>query len=147
MHGSLAMGEIVPREQPCILVVDDDPGIRRLIVSTLRRDGYTLTEAQNGQEALDAMRQGNEDLVLLDLMMPHVSGWDVLRIRKTAPELRRIPVIVITAAGGPEMAEVVAGGVFAVLPKPFDLPALHAIVKSCLAHEHGDDQPDSTRIG
>jgi CheY-like chemotaxis protein len=113
--------------------VDDDPTIRRLIVTALRRDGYKLTEARNGREALDAMRTGTEDLVLLDLMMPEVSGWEVLRIRKANPELCRIPVIVISANHGPEVVEVVASGICALLPKPFELSALHALVRTCLA--------------
>ncbi|HUP45445.1 MAG TPA: response regulator [Thermoanaerobaculia bacterium] len=124
--------EHAAREAPCILVVDDDPSIRRLIISTLRRDGYTLTEARNGREALDAMRRGDEDLVLLDLMMPEVTGWDVLRIREASPDLRRIPVIVITAAYGPELSEALGNGICALLPKPFDLAVLQAIVRTCL---------------
>lgn len=131
--------EIQPKEHPCILVVDDDPSIRKLIVRTLRRSGYTLSEARNGQEALDAMRSGTEDLVLLDLMMPEVSGWDVLRIRKENRELQRIPVIVITANQGPEIAEAIGGGICALLPKPFELATLQALVASCLAHTHGTD--------
>jgi CheY-like chemotaxis protein len=131
--------EIQPKEHPSILVVDDDPTIRKLIVRTLSRDGYALTEAKNGQEALEAMRSGTEDLVLLDLMMPEVSGWDVLRVRKENRELQRIPVIVITANQGPEIAEAVGAGICALLPKPFELASLHALVESCLAHPHGPD--------
>ena len=126
-------------ERSCILVVDDDSSIRRLIVSSLRREGYTLTEAQNGEEALEAMRKGNEDLVLLDLMMPGVSGWDVLRIRGASPDLQRIPVIVITAAHGPEAAQAVDSGISALLPKPFDLALLHTLVRRCLTWAHGPD--------
>lgn len=127
-----------PRAQPCILVVDDDPSIRQLIVTTLRRDGYSLTEAENGREALEAMRRGNEDLVLLDLMMPEVSGWDVLRVRKESSDLQRIPVIVITAAHGAEVADAVSGGICALLPKPFELEKLHLLVRNCLAAHEGD---------
>ena len=119
--------------QPCILVVDDDSNIRKLIVTTLRREGYTLSEAHNGREALEAMRSGTEDLVLLDLMMPEVSGWDVLRIREQDAALRRIPVIVITANHGAEVSEAVDSGICALLPKPFALATLHALVKTCLA--------------
>lgn len=125
-------------ERPCILVVDDDPSIRKLIVTTLRRDGYSLSEAENGREALEAMQAGKEDLVLLDLMMPEVSGWDVLRIRKNDSELRRIPVIVITANHGPEVGDALASGICALLPKPFELTTLHALVKTCLSHDHSE---------
>jgi CheY-like chemotaxis protein len=128
-----------PENPPCILVVDDDVSIRKLIVTSLRREGYKLTEAQNGREALDVMRGGDEDLVLLDLMMPEVSGWEVLRIRKDNPDLRRIPVIVISANHGPDVSEAVASGICALLPKPFELAALHALVRSCLSHEHSEE--------
>lgn len=121
-----------PSPPACILVYDD-PAIRRLIATSLRRDGYTLTEARNGREALEAMERGTESLVLLDLMMPEVSGWDVLRIRNERPELRSIPVIVITASHGPELDEVVGSGICALLPKPFKLATLHETVRSCLA--------------
>jgi CheY-like chemotaxis protein len=121
----------------CVLVVDDDVGIRKLIVSSLRREGYTLHEARNGREALSAMESGGEELVLLDLMMPEVSGWEVLRIRKEKPELRRIPVIVISANSGPEIADAISSGICALLPKPFELETLHALVRTCLAHTHG----------
>lgn len=124
---------------PCILVVDDDVSIRKLIVTSLRREGYKLNEAVNGREALDAMRGGDEDLVLLDLMMPEVSGWEVLRIRRENAELRRIPVIVISANHGPDVSEAVSSGICALLPKPFELAALHALVRSCLMHEHGEE--------
>lgn len=120
-------------EHPCILVVDDDPTIRRLIVSTLGRAGYSLTEAGNGREALDAMRRGTEDLVLLDLMMPELTGWDVLRIRGETPALQQIPVIVITANHVPGLRETLGSGVCALLGKPFDLSELLSLVRSCLA--------------
>lgn len=117
---------------PCILVVDDDPNIRRLIMAALRRDGYVFCEAANGAEALDVMRSSEVDLVVLDLMMPHVSGWDVLKEREHDPKLREIPVIVVSASRGPELATAVDKGICAFLPKPFDIPALNSLVKGCL---------------
>lgn len=62
-----------------------------MIRAALRRDGYVVYEARNGREALDAMRARRGDLVVLDLMMPEVSGWDVLETRAADAELRRIP--------------------------------------------------------
>ena len=126
----------VSGDSPSVLVVDDDPAIRTLIVSSLRRDGYHLSEAANGREALEAMRRTRQDVVLLDLMMPEVSGWDVLRARKDDPELLTSAVIVVTATHDPKLAEAVASGICALLPKPFELATLHAIVRSCLAHGH-----------
>lgn len=129
----MSVGEtaVQPHEHT-VLVVDDDPNIRRMIVASLRRDGYTFLEAPNGREALDLMRSGHPDVVVLDLMMPVVSGWDVLRERMDDVELRRIPVIIVSANKDPEVATVVDQGICAFLPKPFDIGALSALVRSCI---------------
>jgi CheY-like chemotaxis protein len=124
-------------QAPCILVVDDDPNIRRLIVAALRRDGYSFCEAANGAEALDVMRTRDVSLVVLDLMMPHVSGWDVLKEREHDTKLSEIPVIVVSASRGPELATAVDKGICAFLPKPFDIPALNSLVKGCLHEQLG----------
>ena len=65
----------------CVLVVDDDVSIRRLIATALRRDGFAFTEAGNGKEALEIMRRDHPSVVVLDLMMPVLSGWEVLKER------------------------------------------------------------------
>ena len=98
-----------------VLVVDDDPNIRRMIVAALKRDGYEFLEAPNGREALDTMRAEHPNVVVLDLMMPILSGWDVLRERAGDDALRRIPVIVISANRDPEVATAVAQGICAFL--------------------------------
>ncbi len=116
-----------------VLVVDDDPNIRGLIVAALKRDGYTFLEAPNGREALDLMRSEHPDVVVLDLMMPILSGWDVLRERSAEPELQRIPVILVSANRDPEVATAVSQGICAFLPKPFDIGALSALVRSCIS--------------
>lgn len=115
-----------------VLVVDDDPNIRRMIVAALKRDGYDFLEAPNGREALDMMRAEHPNVVVLDLMMPILSGWDVLRERADDPALRSIPVIIISANRDPEVATAVAQGICAFLPKPFDIGALSALVRSCI---------------
>jgi CheY-like chemotaxis protein len=86
-----------------VLVVDDDPSIRKMVIAALKRDvaGYTFAEAGNGRDALDVMRGQLPDVVVLDLMMPIVSGWDVLRERAGDEDLRKIPVIVVSANRDP----------------------------------------------
>ena len=82
-----------------------------MLVTCLRRRGFQLLEARNGREALAEMRAGNADLVVMDLMMPEVSGWEVLRERVADPSLRRIPMIVVTANNSCEVtADVLAKG-------------------------------------
>lgn len=125
-------GEEVAGKAYCVLVVDDDPSIRRMIVAALKRDGYTFCEAPNGKEALELMRHEHPNVVVLDLMMPVLSGWDVLQARELEPELKQIPVIVISANRAPEVATAVDKGICAFLPKPFDIGALGALVRSCL---------------
>lgn len=115
-----------------VLIADDDPNIRRIIALSLQKEGYQTTDASDGREALEVMRAGQADLVLLDLMMPKVTGWEVLSERAAAHELRKIPVIVMTAEPGEGIAKIPNDGTCALLAKPFDLTALQALVKSCL---------------
>lgn len=131
--------------QDTVLVADEDAGIRSLLCASLRREGYAIQEARNGREALEQMAGQKSDVVLLDLMMPEVSGWEVLEKRRSEPALQKIPVIVISAHRGPDLGVVLASEVCAVLPKPFDLDVLHAVVRTCLAHEHGADAQN--RVG
>jgi CheY-like chemotaxis protein len=117
-----------------VLIAEDDASIRRMLTVSLRKQGYRTTEACDGGEALAAMRAGQTDLVVLDLMMPKVTGWQVLAERAAEPELRKIPVIVVTAERGDDVAKVLNAGISALLPKPFSLEALQALVKSALDH-------------
>lgn len=119
--------------QARVLVVDDDAAIRRMIVAALRREGaYEFLEAANGKEGLDLMRGEHPDVVVLDLMMPILSGWDVLRERAHDADIRKIPVILVSANRDPEIATAVDAGICAFLPKPFDITALSALVRSCI---------------
>ncbi|HEX3580760.1 MAG TPA: response regulator, partial [Thermoanaerobaculia bacterium] len=118
--------------QARVLVVDDDSAIRRMIIAALRREGYSFLEAANGKDALDLMRGEHPDVVVLDLMMPILSGWDVLRERAHDAAMRKIPVIIVSANRDPEIATAVNAGICAFLPKPFDIAALSALVRSCI---------------
>jgi DNA-binding response OmpR family regulator len=123
-----------PATKHRVLIVDDDPGIRRLLVAFLKRRGFELLEASNGREALVAMRAGRAEIVVIDLMMPEVSGWDVLRERETEPPLLALPMIVVTAGNVAQVEVKVADShVWAVIGKPFDLDRLLFSVTACLA--------------
>ena len=135
-HNSSAVAVSVAEQigkQARVLVVDDDAAIRRMIVAALRREGtYAFSEAGNGKDALDLMRGEHPDVVVLDLMMPILSGWDVLRERSHDASIRKIPVILVSANRDPEIATAVDSGICAFLPKPFDIAALSALVRSCI---------------
>ena len=103
-----------------------------MIMAALKRDGYCFVEAANGREALDAMRREKPSAVVLDLMMPIASGWDVLRERAEDPVLMSIPVIVVSATRSPELASAMGQGICAFLPKPFDISVLASLVRSCV---------------
>ena len=111
----------------CILVADDDAAIRELLKQMLEDDGYQVEEAATGQEALDGLKSGNYDLLLLDMRMPGMTGLDVLKeLRATQGEL---PVILMTAHGSPNIAiQASSLGAYGYITKPFDLDdVLHQI--------------------
>jgi len=80
-----------------VVCVEDEPEIIDLIRLILGRKGFDLTGATGGVEGLDTIRRVKPDLVLLDLMMPDMDGWEVYQQMKADPELKHIPVIVVTA--------------------------------------------------
>ena len=80
-----------------ILIVDDDPNALRLIGYALQRQGYEIIVAQDGQQALDKVQSENPNLIILDIMMPEVDGYEVLRRLRTSPATARVPVILFTA--------------------------------------------------
>src|SRR6185503_19613375 len=82
---------------PTVLVVDDDDDLRGSLCATLEDAGYAVTSANDGEHALRQMEKGTPDLLLLDLMMPNGSGWDVLEALRSAPKEPPVPVVIISA--------------------------------------------------
>ena len=79
-----------------ILIVEDDGNIRELLRLYLEREGYEITEAANGEEGVELWRKINPDMILLDVMMPIMDGWQVCKIiRKES----KVPIIIMTAKG------------------------------------------------
>jgi sigma-B regulation protein RsbU (phosphoserine phosphatase) len=116
-----------------ILVVDDIEMNRDLLSRRLRRLGHDVRIAIDGRDALDAMRRDEMDLVLLDIMMPEMNGYEVLEHMKGDATLRHVPVVMVSALD--EMASVVRCielGAEDYLPKPFDPVLLRARVGACL---------------
>src|SRR5205814_6106683 len=101
-----------------ILVVDDDPAIRQLLTDVLEIEGYEVTVAADGQAAVQLVAVSRPDFVVLDVMMPHLDGYGVLReIRARAGE--PVPVLMLTAAEPESAARAWSGGVDYYLAKPF----------------------------
>jgi len=123
-----------------ILVVDDNELNRDLLTRRLRRDGHTVIVAEHGRAALDRLAQQPFDLVLLDIMMPELTGYEVLEIMKGDATLAHIPVVMITAATEEEsIVRCLLLGADDHLPKPFNPAILRARVGSSLAKKRLHD--------
>ena len=117
-----------------ILIVEDDAALRETLSQILSDEGYDLLTARDGLEAVNCLKKGKRpDVILLDLSMPVVNGWEFRMFQKRDPELAPIPVILITA-GGYSREEVAWLEPSALIPKPVDLPhLLSAIRKFCVS--------------
>ena len=127
---------------PALLVVDDNEDNRYVLSQQLNIQGYdNITIATNGHEALNNLRSKSFDLVLLDIMMPDLNGYEVLERMRSSPELRNIPVIMISGIG--ELDSVVRCielGAEDYLPKPFEPTLLRARVRATLERKRLHDQ-------
>jgi two-component system OmpR family response regulator len=114
-----------------LLVVDDDPGICALIVAVFRRFNYSVEAAFNGEDAIRKIRSTHYSAVVLDLMLPRMNGFEVLReLRSFTPELLS-RTVVVTAAADSTLKHFDRTQVFKVIRKPFDLFELVSTVKEC----------------
>jgi CheY-like chemotaxis protein len=114
-----------------VLVVDDEPDIREAVSELLAEEGYEVQSARDGAEALRKARSFHPSVVLLDLMMPGMNGWEFRAQQKDDPELSGIPIIVVSALGRSSGIEAAA-----FLQKPFELDELLNVVR-----EHAHDTP------
>ena len=112
------------------LVVDDDPSIREFVTYALEDEGFDVRSASNGAEALETLATWHADVILLDLMMPHMDGWEFRRRQLEDPSLKSIHVIVMSANRCLPSAEAVLSPC-AMLAKPFDLMDLLGRTAQC----------------
>lgn len=114
-----------------ILVVDDDAAIRRLVTTVLQREHFEVHMANGGSDALSMIERTQYDVVVLDLMMPEVNGFDVLeRLAVRDPHIKC--VVIMSAASQFDVASAINSNVFAALSKPFDIAALITAVAGCI---------------
>jgi CheY-like chemotaxis protein len=114
----------MPSERPRALVVDDDEPIRTMIARVLSRDGFEVESARDGKEAIDRLAGGEFDFVILDLMMPRVDGFGVIRYLKEHRPERLSSVVLATAMYSETVSR---EPVAAVLRKPFDVGDLRVL--------------------
>jgi CheY-like chemotaxis protein len=129
-------------DAPALLVVDDNEDNRYTLVQRLKRLGYTnVTTAVEGHEALRHLREGAFDLLLLDVMMPEMNGYEVLERIRADERLRHIPVIMISALDQLEsVVRCIELGAEDYLPKPFNPVILRARIGACLEKKRLRDQ-------
>jgi DNA-binding response OmpR family regulator len=113
-----------------ILIVDDDDSIRSLLQQELSDAGYLIEQASNGREALESVRKHRPDLIILDVMMPEMNGFDVAAILKNDPQTMDIPIIVLSIVQ--DKARGFRIGVDRYLTKPIDTVQLFAEVGTLL---------------
>ena len=124
----------MPKE---ILIVDDEPSIVVPIQFLMEQQGYSVIIAENGHDALDMIYKYIPDLVLLDIMLPGIDGYEVCEIVRLNPKLRGIKIIFLTAKGREvEIAKGLALGADAYITKPFSNADLVAKVKTVLNNIH-----------
>jgi DNA-binding response OmpR family regulator len=129
-----------------VLVVDDEPEVVRLLEVILNRAGYAVAKAYNGQECLSLLTRENPDVILLDIMMPGMSGLEVMgALRTIYKAVTMPPVIFLTAKGGMEaMIEGLQAGAYKYLVKPTSREKLMEIVKAALEYSETKKRPPPT---
>ncbi|WP_448380017.1 response regulator transcription factor [Gloeomargarita sp.] len=116
-----------------ILLVDDEPGLRQAVQAYLEDSGFTVTTAANAQVAWELLQQQKPDLIVSDIMMPQVNGYEFLRQLRQDVRFQHLPVVFLTARGMTK--DRIAGfraGVDGYIPKPFDPEELVAVIENLL---------------
>jgi len=128
-------------DEPMLLVVDDEPEINKLVARIFEKRGYRVATALDGAEALAAVKRQRPDLIMLDLNLPKIDGWEVCRQLKSDPATRSIPIIMLTAAhANVDDAQIGLGlGADEYVAKPFVRAVLLHNVERLLGREHTEE--------
>lgn len=133
------------KQSGSLLIVDDDPANREMLRRRLEKAGYTVTLAENGLEGIKLLRKSSFDLVLLDLIMPGLDGYQVLGKLKVDPVLRHVPVIMLSALDQENgIARCIEMGAEDYVAKPFNPTFLRARIGACLEKKRLRDQEQRT---
>ncbi|HET7712956.1 MAG TPA: response regulator [Thermoanaerobaculia bacterium] len=132
------MNRATPPPECPVLVTEDDPTLRKLLATALRRRRLSLQTAANGQEALALLEEREWLVLILDLMMPAVSGWDVIAWMSSHPDRKPNTVIVVSAVDREMLKKLDPTVVNAIFFKPFDVFHLASYVKTACNLHHRD---------
>ena len=123
-----------------MLVADDDPAILRLIATILEKENFTVVTARDGREAYKILQSDpNFTAAILDVVMPHISGPELVRYMKSEERLRRIPVMMMTAEQDPKLSsDSFAAGAVVFLPKPFTTAQLQIMLQMLIGKKSAD---------
>ena len=148
-EGELPVGtRLQPDAAPLVMVVDDNPDARAILVATVRKSGYRVIEAADGDTALALARTQRPDLITLDVLMPQRDGWAVLSALKAEAELRDTPVIIVTMLADRSIA--LSLGATEFITKPVDRAHLAAVIRRNLCAGGTvlvtDDDPDARAL-
>jgi len=122
-----------------MLVADDDPAILRLIATILEKENFNVVTARDGREAYKILQADpNFTAAILDVVMPHISGPELVRYMKSEDRLKRIPVMMMTAEQDPKLSrDSFAAGAVVFLPKPFTAVQLQTMLRMLLGKAKG----------
>ncbi|MFA6186074.1 MAG: response regulator [Phycisphaerae bacterium] len=119
-----------------ILVVDDEPDILRIVSYSLKKWGYEVITATNGQDGLDKIAVKKPDLILLDAGMPVMTGFQMLEELRSNPDWKHIPVIMLTAHSDPRDIDIAHSyGILEYVTKPFDPMDLREKIENAISHK------------
>jgi CheY-like chemotaxis protein len=127
----MANNDLNNKEGRRVLVADDDPAILRLVATILEKENYTVVTARDGREAYKIMQADpNFTAAILDVVMPHISGPELVRFMKSEAQLSKIPVMMMTAEQDPKLSsESFSAGAVVFLPKPFTTAQLQIMLQ------------------
>jgi phosphate regulon transcriptional regulator PhoB len=126
-----------------MLVVDDEPDIVELVAYNLRKEGFLVSSASDGEEALEKVRSGNFDFIILDLMLPGMPGMEICRVLRSDPKTKNLPIIMLTAKG--EEVDRILGleiGADDYLTKPFSPRELIARIRAVMRRTSGKTEDE-----
>ncbi|HEY2092810.1 MAG TPA: response regulator [Thermoanaerobaculia bacterium] len=131
---------VLDLQRPRVLVVEDDPGIRSLMLAVVRRGGFEADTVANGIDAIATLAARSFSTIVLDLLLPHGSGYDVLEwMQESNPAL--LSRVIILSATSPMLVRkhTVAHRVFRLMQKPFDIEELLEVIRACVDHDGAPD--------